>query len=566
MDGSVMQSRGSIEKRGLAAGGDSGGSAAAELEAPVDAAAVQRKLDRHLIPWLFALGVLCYLDRTNLSFAALELNRDLNLSCATYGLGASLFFVSYAAFQMPSTMVCAQLGAPTWLAINIIAWGLVAASFALASSVPVFLTLRFLLGATEAAAFPGMYQHLSLFYNEKKLGPAYAKVASCTALAQVVGAPIAAGILAMDGVGGLKGWQWLFLLEGAATVVFGVVLRLCLAPSPAKARMLSHEEREWLQQEQDAARAATAAVSGTRQRRGTLSIIRDWRVLYLSACWLLIAAVMFGLTFFIPIIVGALFSGGAVSGAAGAGHHGACSASSSSGGGGGGSADPASSPQQQQASSVLVALAAAIPFLAAAAGMNVNARLAERANERHRHAGVPILLAAATMAALPLALRLTGPGLAFTLLSLACGFCWSFHGPFFSWPAVFLPGEQASIGFSFINSMGAVGGFIGPWMLGLLTSRQDGGLAPAFLALAAFLAAAGTCLLLFPAPGHLTAAPPEHKNGELDGLADREDDDKDGLECGDAAAEQWQARQQYRQQQQQHEVECQPILPGGSRS
>ena len=148
-------------------------------------------------------------------------------------------------------------------------------------------------------------------------------------------------------------------------------------------------------------------------------------MLYLSACWLLIAAVMFGLTFFIPIIVGALFSGGAVSGAAGGGHHGACSGGGSSSSSGTG---PASSPPPQQASSALVALAAAIPFLAAAAGMNVNARLAEKANERHRHAGIPILCAAGSMAALPLALRLAGPGLAFALLSLACGFCWSFHG------------------------------------------------------------------------------------------------------------------------------------------
>ena len=104
---------------------------------------------------LFTLGVLCYLDRTNLSFAALELNRDLHLSCSTYGLGASLFFVSYALFQIPSTLACARLGAPTWLAMNIVAWGLVAAMFSLANGVPAFLLLRFLLGATESAAFPG---------------------------------------------------------------------------------------------------------------------------------------------------------------------------------------------------------------------------------------------------------------------------------------------------------------------------------------------------------------------------------------------------------------------------
>ena len=149
-------------------------------------------------------------------------------------------------------------------------------------------------------------------------------------------------------------------------------------------------------------------------------------MLYLSACWLLIAAVMFGLTFFIPILVGAMFSGSGSGAAAGA-HHGAC------GGGGGGGGGAARDPQQQQEqeqqqSSALVALAAAIPFMAAAAGMNINARLAERANERHRHAGIPILLAAGTLAALPLVLRLAGPALGFVLLALACGFCWSFHG------------------------------------------------------------------------------------------------------------------------------------------
>lgn len=228
-----------------------------ELDDPVDPVVVDRKLNRHLIPWLFSLGVLCYLDRTNLSFAALELNRDLGLSCSTYGLGAALFFVSYALFQMPSTVACARLGAPVWLAGNIIAWGIVATLFAAANSVPAFLALRFLLGATEAAAFPGMWYHLSLFYPAEPgepgttgLGAAYAKVASCTALAQVLGAPLAAAILSMDGLGGLRGWQWLFLLEGGATVAFGVALRLGLAPSPSKAPMLSHAERAWVVQRQ----------------------------------------------------------------------------------------------------------------------------------------------------------------------------------------------------------------------------------------------------------------------------------------------------------------------------
>ncbi|KAL4428103.1 hypothetical protein ABPG75_002192 [Micractinium tetrahymenae] len=483
----------------------------------VDPDVVTRKLNNHLVPWLFSLGVLCYLDRTNLSFAALELNRDLGLTCSTYGLGAALFFVSYALFQMPSTMICARLGAPTWLSANIVAWGAVACLFAAANSVPAFLALRFLLGATESAAFPGMWYHLSLFYPADTsepghsgaaptgLGAAYAKVASCTALAQVLGAPLAAAILTMDGLAGLRGWQWLFLLEGAATVVFGAVLRFALAPSPAKARMLTHAEREWLveRQARAAARQGTAGGSGGREGGGggmlaalkrPLAVVRDWRMLWMAGCWLLVAAVIFGMTFFMPLLVAAMFSegGSLISGGAGSAHHGGCS-------GGGHSGAPTAADQRR---TVLVALASAIPFIAAAVGMNINARLAERANERHRHAGVPILLASATLAVTPLALRFVGPGLAFTCLSLAAGFCWSFHGPFFSWPAVFLSGEQAAAGFAFINSVGAVGGFIGPFLLGRLSDRADGGFTAAMVMLACFLGASGTCLLLFPAPGH----------------------------------------------------------------
>ncbi|KAI3428732.1 hypothetical protein D9Q98_007556 [Chlorella vulgaris] len=582
-----------------------------EKDAPVDPAMVSvdpavviRKLDRHLIPWLFALGILCYLDRTNLSFAALDLNRDLQLSCSTYGLGASLFFVSYALFQMPSTVVCARLGAHIWLSANIIAWGLVAAMFAAASSKATFLALRFLLGATESAAFPGMWYHLSVFYSEAEMGVAYAKVASCTAVAQVVGAPIAAGILALDGMGGLRGWQWLFILEGSVTVIFGCVLRFMLAPSPAKAPMLTRAEREWLHQRQETARAALAAPgraspvssreggSGTatsllQQVKGTLSVVRDWRILWLSACWLLVAAVMFGMTFFMPLLVAAMFSGGTgiTGGGSGGSSHSACH----SGDGG----DEPGGKEALQANSSLVALASAVPFLVAAVGMNINARLSSRANERHRHAGVPILCGGLTLGLVPLAARTAGPGLAFALLSAAAGFCWSFHGPFFSWPAVFLPPEKAAAGFAFINSIGAVGGFIGPYLLGVLSERGDGGFGTAMLVLACFLLVAGTCILLFPAPGrreeqavavavlkssasnewhdmHPLARPRSLQR--LDG-GDQEGGGEDGYFRGVEAqqASGWQHTQQARHQRERSgsgasEVEFQPILDSSDAS
>ena len=215
-----------------------------------DATKIMRKVTTHTIPWLFALGVVCYLDRTNLAFAAVQLSQDLQLSCAVYGLGAALFFVGYS-FQIPSMMACRHFGAPLWLSATVAVWGIVAMSFAAVKGKTMFLLLRVALGLAECGTFPGIWHHLSHFYSTDELGTAYATVATSTALAQVIGAPLAAGILSLDGFGGLRGWQWLFLSEGMITIAFAVFLRINLVEKPSKARFLNPTEREWLQNRQD---------------------------------------------------------------------------------------------------------------------------------------------------------------------------------------------------------------------------------------------------------------------------------------------------------------------------
>ena len=211
---------------------------------------IMRKVSRHTIPWLFALGVVCYLDRTNLAFAAVQLSQDLGFSCAIYGLGAALFFVGYS-FQIPSTMACRRFGAPAWLSGTVLVWGCVAMAFAGVTGTGMFLVLRVALGLAECGTFPGIWHHLSNFYSVDELGSAYATVATSTALAQVIGAPIAAGILSLDGFAGLKGWQWLFISEGLFTIVFACFLRIFLVEKPSKARFLTASEREWLQNRQN---------------------------------------------------------------------------------------------------------------------------------------------------------------------------------------------------------------------------------------------------------------------------------------------------------------------------
>jgi MFS family permease len=459
-----------------------------EVEAGVDADVVAAKVDRHLVSLFWCLGIVCYLDRTNLSFAAVQLNRDLGLSCSVYGLGAGLFFASYSLGQIPSNMALARLGAPLWLSAIVAVWGATAACFALIRGPAAFLALRLALGLAECGTFPGMWLHLSRFYSPRELGLAYAKVATSTGLAQVIGAPLAAGILWMDGALGLRGWQWLFIVEGLTTVAFGVALRLLLPPSPAAARFLTPAERAWLQRRQDAQPTASDGKDGAG---AVLRVLRNWRVWWMAAAWAGITAAMYSITFFAPMMIHKMFlhpvEAAVLSPPLPAGQPAAPRAASCSGEGGGGGSGAA------------VALMTMLPFAAAAGAMVLNARHAQAANERHLHAGVPIALGALFMALTPLMLRFVAPLAAFASLVLAAASVWAFHGPFMSWPATFLRGTEAAAGFAAINSVGSLGGVLGPSLIGYLADRYDS-YAVAMGVLATLLAASSAGILLFPVP------------------------------------------------------------------
>jgi ACS family tartrate transporter-like MFS transporter len=461
-----------------------------------------RKVDRHLIPWFFALGVCCYLDRTNLSFAAVQLSADLGLSCATYGLGAGLFFLGYS-FQVPSTMMAARFGAPLWLVITVVAWALVAFAFAATTGTVMFLVLRIALGLAECGTFPTIWLHLSKFYTERELGAAYASVATSTALAQVVGAPLAAGILSLNGVFGIRGWRWLFLVEGAITVIFGVLLGLNLAPSPRDASFLHEVEREWLANRQDRQRTANLSKSFAGQLESLIIVLKNWRVWYMSAIWFTVTQSMYGIIFFAPLMIRDMFASPSnqvftsLDPKTPSGEF----IYSNSTMGRGKEGTGCSGEVASHDSGALVALLSVVPFAAAATAMVINAKLAERANERHRHAGVPICLGALSMGLAPVMLTMVGSPLgAFVCLVLAATFVWSFHGPFMSWPAAFLDGDAASTGFAFINSLGSLGGFVGPFLLGYLADKS-GGYGIAMLVLGAMLALGGVAILLFPVHG-----------------------------------------------------------------
>ncbi|GLI63121.1 hypothetical protein VaNZ11_006027 [Volvox africanus] len=212
----------------------------------VDLQILFRKISMRLLPLFFIMVIMCYVDRTSLAFAAIQLNASLGFSPSEYGMGSGLFFLGYSLFQIPSNLLLRRLGGPTWLALIITAWGLVACTFAAMRTPGQFYALRLLLGATEAGAFPGMWFVLTTFYPGDMVTFPFSVVEAGISLSHVVAAPLAAACLSLDGVGGMAGWRWLFLLEGLPTLVLAVAMYRLLPYSPETADFLSPSERRIL--------------------------------------------------------------------------------------------------------------------------------------------------------------------------------------------------------------------------------------------------------------------------------------------------------------------------------
>lgn len=374
-----------------------------------------------LLPLLFGLGFLCHLDRTSLAFASLYLKEDIGLSKAAYGFGAGIFFVTYATFQVPVVRLQNNLGAHIVLPTITLLWGIVATSFYFVNGLASFIILRLLLGITEAGAFPGIWAYLVTLYPEDELGPAYTKVATSTALASVIGAPLAATIIKFTN------WRYLFIFEGLPTIVYAIVLFTYLPPHPE---------------------ACPPQSSSKAPPSNLFSILTDWRVLYLGIVWLFVASSMYGVIFFAPLLIKELL------------------------------------PQQ---SNIAVIFLSALPFTCAAVTMVIVSELAK--DRRHAFAGIPVIVGGVCM----LCIQFLPAEVGFIGLVLAASAIWAFHGPFMSWPATFLPQQDASAAFAAINSLGAVGGFGGPVLLGAFA--DDG---VALLVLGTFLIVSGFALFYFP--------------------------------------------------------------------
>lgn len=398
-----------------------------------------RKVRRRLIPFLFLLYVIAYLDRVNVGFAALDMNRDLGFTAAVYGLGSGIFFLSYTLLEVPSNLMLARLGARVWIARIMLTWGLVSTAMVFVATPRSFYGLRFLLGAAEAGFFPGLIYYLTHWFPARERARAVALFMTATAMAGVIGAPISSALLQLHGVFGLAGWQWLFLIEGLPAIVMAPVVLNSLTERPADAAWLTPAERDWLTEEMAREHAHTTQAHLTLREAA-----RSGRLWALSVLYFCIVMAFYGISFWLPQIV-----------------------QSTSGLG-----------------SATVVLLSAVPYIAATIGLVAIGARSDRTGERRWHVAVPCLIGAAGFALTVMAPQTLAISLA--MLSIAAFGIWGALGPFWTLPTEFLRGPAAAGGIAIVNSVGNVGGFAGPFVIGWI-HEFTGGFSAGLLTLAGVL-------------------------------------------------------------------------------
>jgi MFS transporter, ACS family, tartrate transporter len=393
----------------------------AALPLPIDHAvgrSALRKAGLRLIP-LFALGYgIAYMDRVNISFASLQMNRDLHFSASTYGLGAGLFFISYAACEVPSNLLLYRFGGRRWFARIMFTWGLLAMGMMLVKTPVQFYVMRFLLGMAEAGFFPGVIFYLAQWFPAHMRARAISRFYISLPISSVLMGAIAGLLLGLQGKAGLAGWQWLFLIEGLPAVGLSLVFLLYLPAGPGEAKWLSAEEREWILHH--ANQQVAAGDHGGKIGRALL----DARVWQISLFFLCMLTCSYAYTFSAPAILQAI----------------------------------------THFSNRNVGFLVSTMNLLGAPVMILNAMHSDRTKERYFHVAIPFLVM--TVAYLIGGLSVA-PWVAVPALAVASLGYYSLQGPLMALASSFLHGKSAAAGIAAMNTIGILGGFAGPYWMGL---------------------------------------------------------------------------------------------------
>ncbi len=380
-----------------------------------------KKLNIRLIPFLMLLYLIAYIDRANISVAALQMNADLALTSEMFGIAVGIFFISYIIFEVPSNIFMTKAGARIWIARIMVSWGIVATCMAFVQSPMQLYIMRFLLGVAEAGFTPGIIFYLSCWYPKSDRARAMSMFYIGAALASVIGLPISGAILNMDGFFGIAGWRWLFFIEGIPAIILGIIVFFYLDDAPHKAKWLSQDERQWLENKLKNEVSEMPAQQHQAKWYETFKSVKVW---LLSAVWFLQAFGTIGITMFLPLIIKGVV---------------------------------------KDQSNFIISLLSAVPFLFACIFMFFNGRHSDLTRERKYHLGLPLFLAGALLLVATFTDNLL---LAYLLLVITVGLNWSIIPIFWASTTEILIGVVGATAIALINSVANIAGLIFPPLMG----------------------------------------------------------------------------------------------------
>jgi ACS family tartrate transporter-like MFS transporter len=395
---------------------------------PEQSANLYSKIIWRLIPLMFICYIIAYVDRINIGFAKLQLREvlgvDESVFGSVYGIGAGLFFIGYFLFEIPSNLILQRVGARIWIARIMIVWGIVSSSMMFIGSTTGFYLIRFILGIAEAGFYPGMILYLTYWFPDKQRAHTVALFATGTVVAGIVGSPLSGAILELHGLKGLEGWQWLFLLEGIPAVIMGLVVILVLPDRPQKARWLTSAEKDWIKSRLD---EETLQLKGRAHFRLSEAFMSG-RIWLLCFIYFLLTIGIYGYEMWMPSLI----------------------------------------KEFSLQSYSVVGLINAIPYLIAIVVMLIIGYHSDKTGERRWHVAISAFAAAAGFG---FSAYLQNPYLAMIALMASLVGLKSAMGPFWALSTTFLSGTAAAGGIALINSVGNLGGFVGPTLIGIVNDR-----------------------------------------------------------------------------------------------
>jgi ACS family tartrate transporter-like MFS transporter len=396
-------------------------------------ASTMRKVYLRLLPFAIVCYILAYIDRINSSFAALTMRGDLNMSAADFGFAVGTFYWAYFLFEVPSNIIMEKVGARIWIARIMITWGIFATATAFVTGATSFGILRFLLGAGEAGFFPGLILYFTYWFPARHHARIVSGFLVGLPIAVAAGGPISTGLMELHGLFGLKGWQIMYIAEGLPTIVLGVVCYFVMTNKPEQATFLTQPEKDWLASKLAGERKAKDAV----RVYSMLESMWNPKVLLLALNYLGIVTASLGMLFFIPQIIKSL---------------------------------------DTTNSNMSVGWLTMIPYICGGIALVVWGRVSDKMNERRWNLLIACVLSTGGLVMAGLTM---GTWWAMVGMSLAAMGFYGSKGPFFAMPSMFLSGTALAAGYAWINSIGNLGGFFGPWWIGFmkdLTGSYSGGL------------------------------------------------------------------------------------------